>query len=139
MNSEQIALVQSSWEKVLPISETAAELFYDRLFETDYTTPDLFAGTDMKEQGQRLMGMIDVAVKGLNDLDTLVPAVQELGKRHPSYGVKAEHFDSVGAALLWTLEQGLGDGFTPDIKEAWIEVYNVLSGVMKEAGYTNLR
>ena len=79
--------------------------------------------------------MIDVAVKGLNDLDTLVPAVQELGNRHPAYGVKAEHFDSVGAALLWTLEQGLGDEFTPDVKEAWTEVYNVLSGVMKEAGY----
>lgn len=102
MDSNQIALVQNTWEKVKPISETAADLFYGRLFETDPSTRELFK-VDMKEQGRRLMAMIDTAVINLTQLETVVPAVQDLGKRHVDYGVKVEHYDSVGAALLWTL------------------------------------
>ena len=132
MDASQINLVQRSWSKVLPISETAADLFYNRLFEIDPSTQVLFKG-DMKEQGRKLMQMITAAVNGLNDLDALVPAVQELGSRHGGYGVQEEHYGSVANALLWTLEQGLGDDFTPEVKSAWTETYMLLASVMKEA------
>lgn len=132
MNSNQIALVQNTWAKVKPISETAADLFYGRLFEIDPSTRELFKA-DMKEQGQRLMAMIDTAVSNLTQLETVVPAVQDLGKRHAGYGVRDAQYDSVGSALLWTLGQGLGEDFTSDAKEAWTLAYGTLAGVMKEA------
>lgn len=132
MNPHQIELVQSTWSKVLPISEKAADLFYNRLFEIDPSTKSLFTG-DMKEQGRKLMQMIDIAVEGLPKLDTIVPELQSLGKRHAKLGVENDHYGSVGAALLWTLEQGLGEAFTPEVKEAWTEAYGVLSNTMKEA------
>ena len=132
MDANQISLVQSSWSQVLPISEKAAELFYGRLFEIDPSTKVLFKG-DMKEQGRKLMNMITAAVNGLNDLDGLVPAVQDLGRRHGGYGVQDSHYGSVASALLWTLEQGLGAAFTPEVKSAWTETYMLLAGVMKEA------
>ncbi len=128
-------LVQESWEKVKPISETAAELFYSKLFELDPEVKPLFAKSDMKDQGKKLMQMIGAAVKGLDTLGELVPTVQALGKRHVGYGVKAKHYDTVGAALLDTLEKGLGDDFTPDTKEAWTITYTTLADVMKEASY----
>jgi hemoglobin-like flavoprotein len=131
MNAEQIAAVQSTFEKVHPLSDTTAEMFYNRLFELDPSVQSLFKG-DMKEQGRKLMHMISLAVSRLNRLETLVPAVQALGTRHVDYGVKNEHYDTVGAALLWTLEQGLGGDFTPEVKEAWAEAYHLLTGVMKE-------
>ena len=87
----------------------------------------------MKEQGHKLMHMISLAVRRLHRLETLVPAVQALGTRHVSYGVEDEHYDTVGAALLWTLEQGLGGDFTPEVKDAWTEAYHLLTGLMKEA------
>lgn len=130
MNSEQVALVQSTWEKVQPISETAAELFYSRLFELDPTLRALFK-SPLDEQGRKLVKMIGIAVKGLDRLDTLVPAVQDLGRRHVGYGVKDHHYDTVGAALLWTLEKGLGADFTPEVREAWSETYNVLADTMR--------
>jgi hemoglobin-like flavoprotein len=132
MNAEQKVLVQESFAKVLPISETAADLFYNRLFELDPALRPLFKG-DMKEQGRKLMDMINIAVKGLDDLDKIVPAVQALGQRHGGYGVKDKDYDTVATALLWTLEQGLGNDFTPEVKAAWVEVYLLLSGVMKDA------
>ncbi len=132
MTPTQVELVQTSWEKVVPIADTAAELFYGRLFELDPSLKPLFT-SDIKEQGKKLMQMISVAVKGLSDLEKIVPAVEELGKRHVGYGVKDEHYDTVGAALLWTLEKGLGDAFTPDVKEAWTETYTVLATTMKNA------
>jgi hemoglobin-like flavoprotein len=132
MNAEQKVLVQESFAKVLPISETAADLFYNRLFELDPSLRPLFKG-DMKDQGRKLMDMINVAVKGLDDLDKIVPAVQALGERHGGYGVKDKDYDTVATALLWTLEQGLGNDFTPEVKAAWVEVYILLSGVMKDA------
>lgn len=132
MNAEQKVLVQESFAKVLPISETAADLFYNRLFELDPSLRPLFKG-DMKDQGRKLMDMINVAVKGLDDLDRIVPAVQALGERHGGYGVKDKDYDTVATALLWTLEQGLGNDFTPEVKAAWVEVYILLSGVMKDA------
>jgi len=132
LDAKQITLVQSTWSKVLPISEKAAELFYNRLFETDPSTKVLFKG-DMKTQGKKLMDMITAAVNGLNNLEGLVPTVQDLGRRHGGYGVQEKHYGSVASALLWTLEQGLGEAFTPEVKSAWTETYMVLAGVMKDA------
>lgn len=132
MTPEQIAIVQSTWAGVVPIKETAAELFYGRLFELDPSLRALFKG-DMKEQGRKLMAMINVAVAGLDRLDTLVPAVQDLGRRHKGYGVKAEHYGTVATALLWTLEKGLGDAFTPTAKDAWTQTYTVLAKTMQAA------
>lgn len=130
---KQKELVQSSWEKVVPIADTAAELFYGKLFEIAPEVKPLFAESDMKEQGKKLMQMITVAVKGLDSLGELVPAVQKLGERHNGYGVKPAHYDAVGEALLDTLGKGLGDAFTPETKEAWTITYTTLAGVMIEA------
>ena len=128
----KIALVQSTFEKVEPIAEIAAELFYKKLFELDPDLRPLFKG-DMTEQGRKLMAMIGTAAKGLNDLDKLVPAVQALGVRHAGYGVVDAHYGTVAEALLWALEQGLGDDFTPEVKDAWTEIYLLLAKVMTEA------
>lgn len=132
MDANQVTLVQNSWGRLLPISEQAAELFYGRLFEIDPSTKALFKG-DMKEQGRKLMTMITVVVNRLNDLDGLVPVVQDLGRRHGDYGVEEKHYGSVASALLLTPEQGLGAAFTPEGKNAWTETYMLLAGVMKEA------
>ena len=132
MSPEQIASVQSSWDKVKPISDQAAALFYERLFELDPGVRPLFKG-DMQAQGQKLMTMLNTAVVGLDRLDAIVPAVADLGRRHVDYGVTAEHYDTVGAALLWTLEQGLGDAFTEEVKSAWTVAYTTLADVMKAA------
>jgi hemoglobin-like flavoprotein len=132
MTPEQIALVKDSWAKVMPISEQAAELFYGKLFESYPEVQPYFKG-DMKDQGRKLMAMINTAVNGLDNLGPLVPAVQEMGKRHAGYGVKDEDYDKVAVSLLWTLEQGLGDAFTPETKEAWTVMYTTVADVMKDA------
>ncbi len=132
MTPDQVHLVQQSFLRVAPIADTAAELFYNRLFELDPSLRPLFRG-DMAEQRRKLMQMLSVAVAGLRDLDALVPAVQALGRRHAAYGVQPKHFDTVGVALLWTLRQGLGDGFTDDVREAWAAVYAVLASTMQTA------
>lgn len=129
---ETISLIQHSWAKVVPIQETAAELFYGRLFEIAPEVKPYFK-SDMKIQGRKLMAMLNTAVNSLDNLAAIVPAVEESGKRHLSYGVKEEDYESVGAALLWTLEKGLGDAFTPEAKEAWATVYGLLATTMKEA------
>ena len=128
-------MVQSSWKKVIPIREQAAELFYGRLFELDPKLKSLFSG-DMKEQGRKLTTMIATAVNGLNDLEAIVPAVQDLGKRHVDYGVSAEDYDTVGAALIWTLGQGLGDEFNSELESAWVTTYSLLADTMKQAAST---
>ena len=132
MTPEEITKVRASFAQVVPIKEAAAGLFYGRLFELDPSLKPLFKG-DIKEQGSKLMAMIGTAVAGLDRLETIVPAVQALGKRHVGYGVQDSHYDTVAAALLWTLEQGLGSAFTPDVKAAWTNAYGVLAGTMKEA------
>jgi hemoglobin-like flavoprotein len=133
MTPEQIALVQTSFKQVTPIADQAAALFYRRLFELDPELKALFKG-DMTEQGKKLMQMIGVAVNGLTRLEEIVPAVQQLGKRHVGYGVTPAHYDTVGAALIWTLELGLGKSFTPQVKDAWAAAYTLLAGVMIDAG-----
>jgi len=130
MTSAQKAMVQQTFSQVLPISEQAAAMFYDRLFQLDPALRPLFK-SDIREQGKKLMQMIGYCVSKLNALDEIVPAVKELGRRHAAYGVKADAYQTVGAALLWTLEQGLGPAFTPEVKAAWAEVYGVLAGTMR--------
>lgn len=131
MTPDQIALVRSTWAQVKPIAPQAAELFYGRLFETAPDVKPLFKG-DMKRQGQLLMTMIDTAVAHLDRLDQVVGAVRDLGKRHVGYGVKPAHYAPVGAALLWTLERGLGGAFTPAASEAWATAYGVLADTMQQ-------
>ena len=123
-------LVQQSFAQVAPIAEVAAELFYGRLFELDPKLKSLFRG-DMKEQGRKLMQMLGMTVKSLDRLDEILPAVHAMGERHAAYGVTDGHYDTVGEALLWTLEKGLGKEFTPEVKRAWVAVYTLLSTEMK--------
>jgi hemoglobin-like flavoprotein len=132
MTPKQVELVQGSWKKVMPIADTAAALFYNRLFELDPALKGLFK-SDLKEQGRKLTAMISVAVGGLTRLESIVPAVQDLGRRHGKYGVKDQHYDTVATALVWTLEKGLGDAFTPEVKEAWVTTYGILAQTMKDA------
>ena len=134
MNQDQIALVQDSFAKVLPISETAAAIFYKRLFTIDPSLKPLFTG-DMQVQGAKLMKVLGMVVNGLTSLELLLPAIQDLGKRHVDYGVTQEMYDSVGQALLWTLEQGLAEAFTEDVKDAWTTAYVTLQQVMCDAAY----
>ena len=128
----QKSLVQNSFASIATIADDAAVLFYQRLFELDPSLRPMFRG-DMAEQRKKLMQMITAAVKGLDRLEQLVPVVKDLGRRHAGYGVADSHYDTVGAALLWTLEVGLGRAFTPDVKEAWTAVYGLLATTMKTA------
>jgi hemoglobin-like flavoprotein len=132
MTKEDILLVQQSWTKVLPLNETAAALFYRKLFALDPGLRPLFIG-DMRQQGTKLLKMITAAVRGLGRLDALLPVVRDLGMRHGAYGVRDEHYGTVATALLWTLEQALREEFTPEVKSAWIKTYGVLSQTMREA------
>lgn len=132
MTPSQIDLIQDSFRKVLPISDQAAALFYGRLFEIAPEVKPLFKG-DMSVQGAKLMATLGVVVAGLRDLPSIVPAAEALARKHVGYGVKDAHYAPVGAALLWTLEQGLGDAFTPEVKAAWTEAYTLLSTVMIRA------
>jgi nitric oxide dioxygenase len=134
MTPDQVKLVQDSFAKVAPISEQAATLFYDRLFEIAPQVKAMFPD-DMTEQRRKLMAMLATVVNGLGNLESILPAASALATRHVSYGAKAEHYPVVGAALLWTLEQGLGDGWTPELAEAWSIAYGTLSGYMISEAY----
>jgi len=134
MNSTQIALVQESFAKVAPISEQAAVIFYDRLFEVAPSVKAMFP-IDMTEQRKKLMATLAVVVNGLNNLEAVLPAASALAKRHVSYGAKPEHYPVVGGALLWTLEKGLGAAWTPDVADAWTAAYGTLSGYMISEAY----
>jgi methyl-accepting chemotaxis protein len=131
MNKKQIQLVQDSFEQVKPIAGVAADLFYDRLFELDTNLRPLFK-SDLSEQKHNLMTTLSFAVATLNKPEQILPAVRQLGARHVGYGVATHHYQTVGAALLWTLAQGLGDQFTPEVEEAWTAVYTVLAQTMQE-------
>lgn len=129
VTQREVELVQADWAKVAQISDTAATLFYDRLFTLDSQLRPLFS-PDLTEQKLKLMQMIGLAVKGLSRPNELLPAVQALGQRHVGYGVKPEHYDTVGAALLWTLKQGLGPDFDAERESAWGKVYQLLAETM---------
>ena len=123
-------LIRSTWAAVEPIQDVASDLFYARLFELDLRLAALFAETDMRRQGRMLMQTLAIVVKSLDDLSVVVPAVEALGRRHVGYGVQPEDYATVGGALLWTLEQGLGDAFTPEVRAAWAGAYGIVSSVM---------
>ena len=131
MSPEQKTLVKETWLKVAPMADTAARLFYDRLFEIDATTRPLFKATNVAEQRRKLIQALTVVVQGLDHLEALLPTLADLGWRHVQYGVMDGHYDTVGAALLWTIEQGLGSGWTPEVKAAWSDAYALLAHVMR--------
>jgi len=130
MTPEQIALVRDSFRAVVPIKEQAAALFYGRLFDIAPDVRPLFTSTDLAIQGQKLMAALAMVVGGLDRPDTILPAAQALAVRHAGYGVEEAHYAPVGAALLWTLGQGLGDRFTPEVETAWTAAYGLLAEVM---------
>jgi nitric oxide dioxygenase len=134
MTSDQVELVQQSFAKVAPISEQAAVLFYDRLFEVAPSVRAMFPD-DMTEQRKKLMATLAVVVNGLINLEAVLPAASALAKRHVNYGAKPEHYPVVGGALLWTLEKGLGEGWTPEVADAWTAAYGTLSGYMISEAY----
>jgi hemoglobin-like flavoprotein len=129
----QQTLIRESWAQVAPIADTAATIFYDRLFELDPSLRSMFSRTDMASQRRNLTQTLGVVVASIDRLEKIVPAVEALGRRHAGYGVEAAHFETVGQALLDTLGIGLGEAFTPEVSEAWATAYGILAGVMQSA------
>jgi hemoglobin-like flavoprotein len=134
ITARQISIVQNSFRKVEPIAEQAAEIFYNKLFEYDPSLKPLFKG-DLKDQGKKLMATLKVAVNGASDLDKLVPVLHQLADRHVDYGVKPKDYTPVGNALLFTLKTGLGNDFTPELRQAWVDVFRLIAKTMKDHAY----
>jgi len=132
MTPEQIRLVQETFKSIQPNAAQTAALFYDRLFEVAPDVRPLFP-VDLTEQKRKLMVIIGIAVDNLHHVEQIVPAVQDLGRRHAAYGVRASHYQSVGEALVWTLCNKLGVAFTADVRDAWLAAYSTLATVMREA------
>jgi len=132
MTPDQIDLVQTSFNKVAPAADEAGMLFYRRLFEIAPDTRMLFAD-NIAEQGGKLMTMLKTVVDDLHQIDKVLPAAKALGKRHAGYGVKDEHYDKVGEALIWAIEQKLPGEFPAETREAWEAAYGTLADVLKEA------
>ncbi len=129
MTPEQVKSVQDSFAKVVPIADTAAAIFYDRLFEIAPETRALFPA-EMTEQRRKLIATLAAVVNGLGNLDSILPTASALAKRHVGYGVTAKHYEPVGEALLWTLQRGLGSAWTVEVAAGWIAAYATLSGFM---------
>ena len=132
MNEYQKQLVQNSFREVVPIADQAAALFYNRLFTLNPALRSLFSG-NISQQGLKFMNTLKLAISGLDDLEKIIPALQQLGRSHANFGVEDAHYAMVGEALIWALEQSLGDTFTEEIWDAWAETYRLLSTVMREA------
>jgi hemoglobin-like flavoprotein len=132
MTSNQKGLVQSTFDRILPIADDTAALFYSRLFHLDPTLRPMF-GRDLRQQGEKLMNMIAIAVRNLDRFDLLEDALRGLGNRHVAYGVREHHYDTVAGALLWTLEQGLGEEWCDEVREAWAAAYTRIAETMKNA------
>ena len=132
MTPSQIELVQSSFDKVLPNAHEAVALFYSRLFHLDPSVRRLFS-SDLRQQGRKLMDMLSIAVGSLDKLDRILPAVRALGQRHVAYGVRESHYETVGSALLWTLEQDLGSDWSAELANAWGTAYALLARTMRGA------
>ncbi len=132
MSPETVKMVQESFQKVAPIADKAADIFYDRLFEVAPQVRPMFPA-EMSNQKEKLMKTLGVAIQNLHQVETVLPTIKELAVKHIDYGVKDEHYDIVGGALLYTLEKGLGDAWTSELKDAWAEVYNTVATVMKDA------
>ena len=131
MSPEQRLLVKETWKKVVPIADTAAHLFYDRLFDVDPKTRALFEATNFVEQRRKLIQVLASVVRGIDDLEGLLPTLRALGQRHTRYRIEDRHYDTVGDVLLWALEQGLGSAWTPQAKVAWSEAYAIVANVMR--------
>jgi hemoglobin-like flavoprotein len=132
MTATNVALVQQSFELVRPVLDSAALTFYERLFALDPSLRSLFRQS-RQAQAQKLAQALTVVVTGLDNKAQLRGAIEALGRRHAGYGVRHEHYATVGEALIWTLEQGLGDSFTPDVRAAWVDAYGWLAFTMREA------
>ena len=139
MSPDQKTLVRETWNQVLPIADTAAALFYQRLFELDPDLSALFAGVDLASQRKKLVQTLTRVVVALDDIADLVPEIEALGRRHAGYGVTDAHYRTVGEALLWTLETGLGDAWTPDVEAAWTAAYGFVADVMRGAAAEDQR
>jgi hemoglobin-like flavoprotein len=131
MSPDQTALVQATWRRVVPIADAAARSFYDRLFEIDPRLQLLFSSVDLNAQRRKLIEALALVVGSLEHMDGLIPVIEALGRRHANYGVTEAHYATVGAALISTLQQGLGDAWTEEVKAAWVEAYTLVSGVMR--------
>lgn len=135
MTPDKIALVKSSFAQVARISEPVAALFYDRLFEVAPAVKPLFKG-EPAAQGRKLMAALAMVVGSLDRLDQILPQLEHMARRHVAYGAEEAHYAVVGETLIWTLEQGLAEGFTPEVRDAWAEAYATLSGAMIAAART---
>lgn len=131
MTPQQKQIVKDTWSAVIPIQEQAAAMFYERLFSEHPEVKPLFKG-DMQEQGEKLMNMLDQAVNSLDDIESVTKPLKEAGAAHKEYGVQEADYGKVGACLLWTLEQGLGEAYNPSVEDAWSTTYDTLSSVMIE-------
>jgi hemoglobin-like flavoprotein len=129
ITTTQVKLIQTSFQQVLPIADTAGMLLYQRIFTLAPETRALF-DDDIAPQAKRLMAAVKVVVDGLENLERVAPMLVKLGARHVRYGVRAEHFEVAGGALLWTLEQGLGEAFTPEVRDAWAAAWDVIADAM---------
>ncbi len=132
MTPKQIQMVQESFEQVVPIADAAANSYYKKLFELDPGLRSMFPA-DGSQQRVKLMQALTVAAHGLHQPERIIPMAEQLGRRYVTYGVKDEDYQAAGAALLWTLEQGLGDDFTPEVKDAWAAAYDLLTDAMQDA------
>jgi hemoglobin-like flavoprotein len=132
MTTEQKHIIRQTFDLVAPMADSVAEVFYQRLFELDSSLRAMFPPV-LVEQGRKLMQMLGAAIGMLERPQQLITVLESLGKRHAGYGVRDEHYDTVGEALLWTLERGLGPVFTPEVKAAWAALYGVVATTMKNA------
>ncbi len=133
MKPETQRLVRESWAQFQPVAERLAPYFYQRLFELDPEARRLFAHTDMEAQGRKVMQMFGEIARILDQPGALVAEVADLGRRHVHYGVQDHQYDSVGTALIWTLEYGLGPAFSAEVRDAWTEAYLLVAAVLRRA------
>ena len=133
MTPESISLVKKSWTRISLDYVATAELFYGKLFDLDPSLKPLFKTNDMRAQGQKLMTTLNTVVIALDKLDAIIPAIKKMGERHVDYGVKDEHYDTVGEALVWALDASIKDDFTEATKAAWIDAYTLVADTMKAA------
>ena len=124
-------LVSASWKSLAPNGPAVGAIFYRRLFEIDPNLRSMFSAVTMDDQIHKLVTMLDLVIHWLDLPERLVPVLKKLGEQHATYGVKDEHYEKVGAALLGTLEEGLGDKFTPELRGAWTEAFLLISSLMR--------
>ena len=132
MNAEQVKLLRDTFKAIEPMAQETGDMLYNKLFEIDPSLQPLFKG-DLKTQARMVITAIGLAVSGLGKPEDLQDQVKSLGTRHVNYGVQPRDINTFGAALIWALEQSLGPAFTPEVKEAWIAAYGVLSVAMRRA------